>query len=60
MNTPSPSATPDQIRGYMSDMLSQLADLAKGLSDLRLEHAMRLLALEALVSGPSDDRDRRP
>lgn len=47
METPPPSATPADIRGYISDMLDQLADLARGAGDRWLETAMRLLAVEA-------------
>ena len=55
MNTPLPSATPRQIRSYISDMLSELADLAKGLSDSRLECSIRLLALDVLATQPTTD-----
>ena len=40
-------ASADDVRDYISDMLSQLADLAHGLGDLRLEAAVRRVALEA-------------
>ena len=55
MNTPLPSATPRQIRSYISDMLSELADLAKGLSDSGLECSIRLLALDVLAAQPPKD-----
>ncbi len=44
-------ATPAQTHGYISDMLSQLADLARGCGDQKLEGAMRLLAVEAAAHG---------
>ena len=44
---PPPSASPEEVRAYVSDMLSQLADMAHGLGDRRLEGAIRVLALEA-------------
>ena len=44
--TPLPGS-PDEVRAYVSDMLSQLADMARSLGDRRLEGAIRLLALEA-------------
>ena len=52
MTTTSPSdfslsATPADLHAYISDMLSQLADLARQAGDLRLEGSMRLLAVEA-------------
>ena len=51
MDTPLPSATAAQVRDYISDMLSQLADLARGCGDQRLEASLRLLALEAAANG---------
>ena len=42
--TPPSEITPAEIRVYISDMLSQLADLARGTGDRRLETSMRLLA----------------
>ena len=53
MNTSLPSATSRQTRGYISEMLSELADLAKGLDDRRLECSIRLLALDVLAMAPS-------
>ena len=50
METSLPSATPGQTRSYMSEMLSELANLAKGLGDIGLERSLRLLALEVLVT----------
>ena len=35
------------VLAYISDMLGQLADLARGMDKRRLELAIRLLALEA-------------
>jgi hypothetical protein len=42
-----------EVREYISDMLSQLADLARAADEKRLELAIRLLAVEAA------DCDRR-
>jgi hypothetical protein len=48
VSTTSPSdATPAEVRAYISDMLSQLADLARAAGDRRLEASMRLLAVQA-------------
>ena len=44
-------ATPAQTYGYISDVLGQLADLARGCGDHKLESALRLLALEAAMNG---------
>ena len=55
MITPLSGATPRQIRSYMSDMLSELADLAKGLSDSRLECSIRLLALDVVAAKPAGE-----
>ena len=61
MSTSFPSATPREIRSYMSDMLSELADLAKVVHDSRLERVIRLLALDVLAteppSGPGEASD---
>ncbi len=52
MGATSPSVVePAETRAYISDILSQLADLARGLGDRRLETSIRLLALEAEI-GP--------
>ncbi len=59
MTTPPPSATasdatPLEVHAYISDMLSQLADMARGVGDRRLESAMRTLALETAADGTAD------
>ena len=54
MDSPPTSATPADIRGYISDMLSQLADLARRSGDRWLENAMRLLAVEAAAGRRRD------
>jgi hypothetical protein len=46
---PAPSGR--EVRDYISDMLSQLADLARGADEKRLELAIRLLAVEAAGGG---------
>ncbi len=51
MDTPALSATPDEIYAYISDMLSQLADLARSAGDRKLEASIRLLALQASADG---------
>ena len=52
-------ATPAQTHGYISDILSQLADLARGCGDRKLEGAMRLLAVEAAAySDPAASSDQ--
>lgn len=55
MDLPAASATPAQFRGYISDMLSELAGLAGQIGDSQLECSMRLLALEAALAKPSTD-----
>ena len=54
MDSPPTGATPTDIRGYISDMLSQLADLARRSGDRWLENAMRLLAVEAAAGRRRD------
>ena len=48
-------ATPAETHGYISDVLSQLADLARGCGDQKLEGAMRLLAVEAATHSDLSD-----
>jgi hypothetical protein len=47
-----------EARAYISDMLSQLADIARGAQERRLELAIRLLAVEA--AGEGECRRRAP
>ena len=54
MDSPPTSATAADIRGYISDMLSQLADLARRSGDRWLETSMRLLAVEAAAGRRRD------
>ena len=54
MDSPPAGATPADIRGYISDMLSQLADLARRSGDRWLETSMRLLAVEAAAGRGRD------
>ena len=42
-----PGPTSAETHGYISDMLNELAGMARGCGDLRLEGAMRILALDA-------------
>jgi hypothetical protein len=49
---PDPAPTGGDVRAYISDMLSQLADMARAADEQRLELAIRLLAVEA-ASGRS-------
>ena len=58
MSTTPASASPAQMRAYISDMLSELAELAKLMRDTRLECSMRLLAVEVLTMAKG--RDGRP
>ena len=39
------------MRSYISDMLAELADMARGVGDRRLEYGLRLLALDAGAPG---------
>ncbi len=48
---PEPQASPRQVRSYISDMLAELADMARGVGDRRLEYGLRLLALDAGAPG---------
>ena len=47
MRPPNPSSSPREVRAYVSDVLAQLADMARSLGDARLEYGLRLLALDA-------------
>ena len=54
---PSSEPSAGELCAYISDMLGQLADIARGLDERRLELAIRLLALEAAARarpGPQD------
>lgn len=48
-----PPPSSGEVRGYISDMLSQLADMARGAGEPRLELAIRLLAVEAASRRPA-------
>ena len=48
---------PTEVRGYISDMLSVLADMARSLGETRIEHGIRALALEVIAKSPADAGD---
>ena len=52
-----PAPAPAEIRGYISDMLSELADLAKDIGETRMERSIRILALDVLARRAPDSGD---